>query len=125
MSLYEIPSRVCCFVSLAVNGDLWCLSVRTPLSVGRLLGNQFRVVLRSVEANHDDVAATAVSLTTHGFINYFGMQRFGTQAVSTAAVGKVIHVYTDTYLCIRHVYYTESLHTLPYRHIYICMYNSM
>eukprot|EP00041_Stephanoeca_diplocostata_P021863 m.516422 g.516422 ORF g.516422 m.516422 type:complete len:801 (+) comp21928_c0_seq4:180-2582(+) len=64
--------------------------VKTPLSVGRLSGNQFRVVLRSVTANRDDVAATAASLSTHGFINYFGMQRFGTQTVSTADVGKAL-----------------------------------
>lgn len=47
----------------------------------------FRVVLRDVTCTREQVDRVGESLRTHGFVNYFGMQRFGTSSVSTAEVG--------------------------------------
>ena len=55
------------------------------LRLGRLLGNRFDVVLRNVVVPNDSDRATtketlkqaAESMGTAGFINYFGVQRFG------------------------------------------------
>lgn len=62
--------------------------VSKELSIGMLTGNRFGVVLRNVDVSSADrvdrIAETkkcletaAVALREHGFINYFGMQRFG------------------------------------------------
>lgn len=64
--------------------------VENELGLGGLSGNRFDVVLRNVEATaaadagSDRIQHTkeclekaALSLRNHGFINYFGMQRFG------------------------------------------------
>ncbi|GAA5865441.1 hypothetical protein JCM8547_001245 [Rhodosporidiobolus lusitaniae] len=58
------------------------------LELGMLKGNKFVVTLRDVQTPsiptiHDSLA----SLRTHGFINYYGMQRFGTAPVPTHVVG--------------------------------------
>ncbi|CCU99726.1 unnamed protein product [Malassezia sympodialis ATCC 42132] len=71
-----------------------------PLQLGDLKGNQFTITLRDVRWA-DESAADVPSLTAaltqqvaqmeeHGFLNYFGMQRFGTGQVSTHAVGLAV-----------------------------------
>ena len=46
------------------------------------------MIIRNVSAD-DTVTEEAVNaLKQSGFINYFGMQRFGTAAVPTHAIGK-------------------------------------
>ncbi|AAS51362.1 ACR136Cp [Eremothecium gossypii ATCC 10895] len=66
-----------------------------PLSLGDLNGNEFVIVIRDVST--DPNSATPLEsildrgcelLKNRGFINYFGMQRFGTFSVSTHEVGK-------------------------------------
>lgn len=71
-----------------------------PLQLGDLSGNQFTITLRDVRwATGGDAPATSLSdelrsrveiIARDGFINYFGMQRFGTGAVPTHAVGIAI-----------------------------------
>ncbi|KAJ1942256.1 multisubstrate pseudouridine synthase 7, partial [Linderina pennispora] len=58
------------------------------LSLGDLAGNQFQIVLRYVEGA-DPVSLQPVldGITNTGFINYFGMQRFGNSSVPSQAVG--------------------------------------
>ncbi|KAK5669870.1 multisubstrate pseudouridine synthase 7, variant 2 [Batrachochytrium dendrobatidis] len=60
----------------------------TRLMLGSLSGNHFSIVLRNVEAQSDQVIHQSMqSFKQNGFINYYGMQRFGTRSVSTHSVG--------------------------------------
>ncbi|XP_038667541.1 pseudouridylate synthase 7 homolog isoform X3 [Scyliorhinus canicula] len=61
-----------------------------PLKLGELQGNSFTVVLRNITGSNQQVAQAMTSLRDIGFINYYGMQRFGTTAVPTYQVGKAI-----------------------------------
>lgn len=71
-----------------------------PLQLGDLSGNQFTITLRDVrwaDESTADVPSLTAALTQqvaqmeeHGFLNYFGMQRFGTGQVSTHAVGLAV-----------------------------------
>ncbi|XP_061178701.1 pseudouridylate synthase 7 homolog [Saccostrea echinata] len=62
--------------------------VDQPLKLGQLGGNRFTIVLRNVTGNEETVQTALESLKTNGFINYFGMQRFGTTTIPTYRVGK-------------------------------------
>jgi tRNA pseudouridine13 synthase len=73
-----------------------------PLSLGKLKGNEFVIALRDCHFPGDEglsfadrmqlaestVSRATESLRSKGFINYYGLQRFGTFAASTAAVGQ-------------------------------------
>ncbi|XP_051889897.1 pseudouridylate synthase 7 homolog isoform X2 [Pristis pectinata] len=61
-----------------------------PLKLGELQGNHFTVVLRNITGSNVQVEHAMTSLRDIGFINYYGMQRFGTTAVPTYQVGKAI-----------------------------------
>ena len=72
---------------------------KSTLRLGDLKGNHFTVVLRDVcsldcDGDTVDVVASAEgrleSLKTKGFINYFGMQRFGSRKVSTFMIGRQV-----------------------------------
>lgn len=59
-----------------------------PLKLGSLRGNQFRLALRSIEVDAETIEASLTSLQCAGFINYYGMQRFGNcVAIPTHRVG--------------------------------------
>ncbi|KAK7535042.1 pseudouridine synthase [Phyllosticta citribraziliensis] len=72
------------------------------LSLGDLAGNEFTITLRdchfpgeegkSIEERVQDARSrlqkAVEHFESHGFINYFGLQRFGTYAVSTDTIGK-------------------------------------
>ncbi|KAK3200613.1 hypothetical protein Dsin_024028 [Dipteronia sinensis] len=65
--------------------------VKEGLMLGQLQGNRFTVTLRGVIADSEDVIkAAANSLGRHGFINYFGLQRFGSGSVPTHLVGATL-----------------------------------
>lgn len=63
------------------------------LDLGDLHGNEFLIAIRDVAPLSDqtDIASTVKasfeSLEQKGFINYFGMQRFGTFSISTHVLG--------------------------------------
>jgi len=57
------------------------------LRLGDLKGNKFTIVIRDVEKEGFDAGAAFKSLGDNGFINYYGMQRFGTRRVATCDVG--------------------------------------
>ncbi|KAL6720511.1 multisubstrate pseudouridine synthase 7 [Lecanora helva] len=73
----------------------------SPLQLGELTGNEFVITLRDCKFYHQypvdakamiHAAESAVnqsihSLATRGFINYYGLQRFGTFSTSTDQVG--------------------------------------
>ncbi|XP_006085465.1 pseudouridylate synthase 7 homolog isoform X1 [Myotis lucifugus] len=63
---------------------------KNPLKLGELQGNHFTVVLRNITGTDDQVEQAMNSLKEIGFINYYGMQRFGTTAVPTYQVGRAI-----------------------------------
>ncbi|KAK2514563.1 hypothetical protein Q9233_014931 [Columba guinea] len=61
-----------------------------PLKLGELQGNHFTVVLRNITGTDDQIEQAMHSLREIGFINYYGMQRFGTTAVPTYQIGRAI-----------------------------------
>ncbi|XP_054475868.1 pseudouridylate synthase 7 homolog [Anoplopoma fimbria] len=61
-----------------------------PLKLGELQGNHFTVVIRNISGTDEQVQQGMTSLRQTGFINYYGMQRFGTTAVPTQQVGRAI-----------------------------------
>ncbi|XP_041441200.1 pseudouridine synthase 7 L homeolog isoform X2 [Xenopus laevis] len=63
---------------------------KNPLKLGELQGNHFTVVLRNITGTSEQVVQAMTSLRDIGFINYYGMQRFGTTAVPTYQVGRAI-----------------------------------
>ena len=84
--------------------------VEAPLRLGQLRGNEFQIVLRNVKSYAEaaevaegaegaapamptlpEIVRSATSLlNAQGFINYFGLQRFGTGSVPTHVVGRAL-----------------------------------
>ncbi|KAF4666124.1 hypothetical protein FOL46_003267 [Perkinsus olseni] len=62
------------------------------LSLGMLYGNRFYVALRGIKECPSEEGLTKAfnALSTKGFINYFGMQRFGTQLTRTYEIGQAM-----------------------------------
>jgi tRNA pseudouridine13 synthase len=93
-----------------LNPKLWGAKVgdfkyeKFPLRLGDLEGNEFTITLRDCHFGEDpsmsddekvelakQIVGKAVEhIRTHGFINYFGLQRFGTFGIGTDDVGKMI-----------------------------------
>ncbi|XP_020706969.2 pseudouridylate synthase 7 homolog [Athalia rosae] len=62
-----------------------------PLKLGMLSGNRFRIALRSVTGSDEEIEKAMTTLRDNGFINYYGLQRFGTVAViPTHEIGKTL-----------------------------------
>lgn len=62
-----------------------------PLRLGDLSGNKFTIALRNITAEDNVVQEAMENLKKSGFINYFGLQRFGSSAVApTFTIGKAI-----------------------------------
>jgi tRNA pseudouridine13 synthase len=64
--------------------------VKEQLSLGQLSGNYFTVVVRELDGQPSDIEERIKTFTEKGFINYFGLQRFGTRQVSTSDVGRLL-----------------------------------
>lgn len=65
--------------------------VKEPLKLGMLSGNHFRIALRNVSGTDEQIEQTMTSLRDRGFINYYGLQRFGTvAAIPTYEIGKTL-----------------------------------
>lgn len=67
----------------------------SSLGLGDLLGNEFIISLRDVKSLTGEpieqvIEQSVESLKKNGFINYYGMQRFGTFSISTHTIGKEI-----------------------------------
>ncbi|VDB85446.1 unnamed protein product [Peniophora sp. CBMAI 1063] len=61
---------------------------KAALELGMLKGNAFVITLRNVQVDSkEDLAQAMNSIKTNGFINYYGMQRFGTAAIPTHTIG--------------------------------------
>lgn len=60
----------------------------TTLKLGQLRGNRFRIALRQVSAEEAVIRKSLESFQEKGFINYYGLQRFGNSAtVPTYRIG--------------------------------------
>ncbi|XP_076271379.1 pseudouridine synthase 7 isoform X1 [Rhynchophorus ferrugineus] len=58
------------------------------LSIGDLKGNRFRIALRNVKADDDLIMKSVEQIKNNGFINYYGLQRFGNEKeVPTFLIG--------------------------------------
>ncbi|XVF06287.1 hypothetical protein REPUB_Repub06bG0034400 [Reevesia pubescens] len=65
--------------------------VKDDLLLGQLLGNRFTIILRGIVTDSEDtIKASAESLGRHGFINYFGLQRFGSGSIPTHHIGATL-----------------------------------
>ena len=61
------------------------------LKLGMLSGNCFRIALRNVSGTDEQIEKSMISLRDNGFINYYGLQRFGTVAsIPTYEIGKAL-----------------------------------
>ncbi|KAI9574709.1 tRNA pseudouridine synthase D [Boletus coccyginus] len=61
---------------------------KAGLELGMLKGNEFVITLRNVHVDSMDTLDLAMdTMKQKGFINYYGMQRFGTAAVPTHTIG--------------------------------------
>lgn len=66
-------------------------NVKEELLLGQLLGNRFTITLRGVVADSEDtIKASVDSLGREGFVNYFGLQRFGSGFIPTHLVGAAL-----------------------------------
>ncbi|KAI0559765.1 tRNA pseudouridine synthase D (TruD) [Gracilaria domingensis] len=73
---------------LVGNVSLATTTKSSHLRLGDLKGNRFTLVLRDAEKNCDDSLETASnSIRQVGFINYFGLQRFGSGVSPTHETG--------------------------------------
>lgn len=77
-----------------------------PLRLGQLLGNEFVITIKNcqpagrdqrskpvaekLEALRAGVQASLGHMARHGWINYFGNQRFGTHSIGTHEIGKLL-----------------------------------
>ncbi|CAF0783295.1 unnamed protein product [Brachionus calyciflorus] len=63
------------------------------LKLGDLTGNRFKLVLREISESNDDYIREGLeSLKNKGFINYFGLQRFGNSPeIPTHMIGKHVN----------------------------------
>ncbi|KAI8071095.1 pseudouridine synthase [Gongronella butleri] len=63
--------------------------VKQGLTLGDHGGNRFTIVLRDVTgADEATITKSLEELKAHGFLNYFGMQRFGTGTIMTHEIGR-------------------------------------
>ena len=65
-----------------------CRLVPRALRLGQHGGNRFRIVLRGVDGTAADIEAALGALRRRGFVNYYGLQRFGESAARNDEVGK-------------------------------------
>lgn len=63
--------------------------VFTGVRLGHLKGNRFSVALRFIpmEVEAAQIKTNIKHAKEHGFINYFGMQRFGCYSIRTHTIG--------------------------------------
>ncbi|XP_024878596.1 pseudouridylate synthase 7 homolog [Temnothorax curvispinosus] len=64
---------------------------KDSLKLGMLRGNRFRIALRSACETDEKIERAMTSLRDNGFINYYGLQRFGSvSAIPTHEIGKCL-----------------------------------
>lgn len=66
---------------------------KDPLKLGQLSGNKFDIVIRHLVHNSEGIKViqnSMESIKKRGFVNYFGLQRFGTRSSQTHHIGLAI-----------------------------------
>ncbi|WPK26554.1 hypothetical protein PUMCH_003912 [Australozyma saopauloensis] len=89
------------------------------LDLGDLQGNEFQIVIRDARVPEGEpaenleqiVLQSYKSLSENGFINYFGLQRFGTFSISTHVLG--IHLLKDDWASAAELILAEQDRVLP------------
>lgn len=64
--------------------------VTSPLKLGDLSGNRFTIAIRGLKIGQKELDEKIKSIQKSGFINYYGMQRFGTGETATHKIGILI-----------------------------------
>ncbi|KAF8505642.1 tRNA pseudouridine synthase D [Russula emetica] len=73
---------------------------KASLELGMLKGNAFVITLRNVQVDSIETLDQSMnSIKERGFINYYGMQRFGTAAIPTHSIGLAL-LKSDWHLAI-------------------------
>ncbi|XP_064473633.1 pseudouridylate synthase 7 homolog [Ornithodoros turicata] len=92
VSIYRVPASHL----VGLNKRQWNIAIgdvhyrEKEVKLGDLSGNRFGIVLRGVSGSKEDIEDAVASLSQKGFINYFGLQRFGTTSVSTHDIGRAL-----------------------------------
>lgn len=64
---------------------------KEPVRVGQLQGNRFTIVIRTPQAvDHGQLEQAMQRISTEGFINFYGEQRFGMPRIHTMHCGKLL-----------------------------------
>ena len=95
--------------NLCVGNFRYC---KEPLKLGSLSGNQFIVTLRNVTGDHSTIEESLESLKVNGFINYFGLQRFGTTSVPTHKIGNYYVLLLLFFFCFFISFHTATSNNL-------------
>ncbi|XP_023223829.1 pseudouridylate synthase 7 homolog [Centruroides sculpturatus] len=88
--------RVAANKLLDLNGKLKNIKVgniqykNMPIKLGDLFGNHFSIILREITGSEEEIKKAMESFTDVGFINYYGLQRFGTTSVPTYEIGRAL-----------------------------------
>lgn len=62
-------------------------NVTSQLRLGDLRGNRFTIAIRGIKISQKELQAKVDDIGKSGFINYYGMQRFGTGETATHKIG--------------------------------------
>ncbi|OLY84301.1 putative pseudouridine synthase [Smittium mucronatum] len=92
-SVFNMPARRLLAVNRLLNNAI-IGNVRyssSQLNLGDLSGNRFEIILREIDPDQkDNVELALKSVIDYGFINYFGLQRFGNSAIGTHKIGLAV-----------------------------------
>ncbi len=69
-------------------GDM--IQVDDQLWLGALSGNRFSIALWFVQTDASILESNVENIEKNGFINYFGLQRFGTYSIKTHEIGMYV-----------------------------------
>jgi tRNA pseudouridine13 synthase len=73
--------------------------VENPVSLSAICGHQYEIVLRGVTVEQSQINTACKALGQSGFINYFGLQRFGHASLKSHDIGKAL-IKSDWQACI-------------------------
>ncbi|KAH7938329.1 hypothetical protein HPB49_022539 [Dermacentor silvarum] len=98
VSCHRLPPKK--LLDLNRRQGLWVGNITfedAAIKLGDLQGNRFTIVLRDVDGTTADHEEAMKSLSEHGFLNYYGTQRFGTTAVATHQIGRRVALLKGCY----------------------------